>query len=81
MVENVPAKVADEKIVEAVVVVVADADALSPAGMYETGRGSDVSESAVTIIFEEMRMRFLTFWKTLQARRQPLTRKMSSQPS
>jgi len=59
--------VADEKIVEAVVVVIAYADALSPAGMYETSGRGDVAESAVTIIFEEMRVRFPAFWKTFQA--------------
>ena len=50
VVENILAKVADEKIIEAVVVVVADADALSPAGVNQSGLHGHVGESAVAIV-------------------------------
>ncbi len=66
MIENVFAKVADEEIIVAVVVVITDAAALSPAGMSDTGFESDVRERAIAIVFEEAG---------------PFTRKMSSQPS
>ena len=55
VVENVLAEVGDEQVFEAVVVVVADADALSPAGVGHAGLCGDVGESAVAIVLEEMR--------------------------
>ncbi len=67
MVENILAKVAYEKVFEAVVVVITDADALSPAAVYEPRCCGDVGESAVAIILEQMRMWFLAFRKTFQA--------------
>src|SRR5258708_1559985 len=67
VVENIFAEVGDEKIVETVVVVIADADALSPARMMQAGFGSDVGEGAVAIVFEKMRNRFLASRKTFEA--------------
>ncbi len=55
VVEDIFSEVGDEEIVETVVVVVADANALPPAGMNQAGFRGDVGESAVAIIFEEMR--------------------------
>ena len=55
VVEDVLAVVGDEEIVEAVVVVVADAAGLAPAGfVLEAGAVGDVGEGAVAIVFEEM---------------------------
>src|SRR5439155_8595542 len=53
VVEDVFPEVRDEEIVEAVVIVIADADALSPAGMKQASFGGDVGESAVAIVFEK----------------------------
>ena len=53
-VERVLTVVGDEEIVPAVVVVVADADALSPPGAGEAGLEGDVGEGAVAVVFEEM---------------------------
>ena len=53
-VEGVLAVVGDEEVVPAVVVVVADADALPPAGAGEAGFDGDVGEGAVAVVFEEM---------------------------
>ena len=78
-VEDVLAVIGDEEIVAAVVVVVADADALSPAGVTEAGFGGDVGEGSVAIVFEEMEIGSCPAGKP--SRREPLTRKMSSQSS
>ena len=68
VIENVLAVVGDEEIVIAVVVVVADAAGLSPAGAdVEAGTFGDIGEGAVAIVFEETAMRFLAFGKTLEA--------------
>jgi len=67
VVENIFAEVGDEEIVETVVVVVADADGLSPAGMGEAGFGGDIGEGAVAIIFEEMRGGLLAGGETFEA--------------
>src|SRR2546425_10566760 len=53
VVETVFAEVGDEEVVEAVVVVIADANALSPAGMNEAGFDGDIGEGGVAIVFEE----------------------------
>ena len=53
-VEDVSTPVADEQIVEAVVVVVADAAALSPSGMGESRLLRDVAERAVAIVVEQV---------------------------
>lgn len=54
-------------IVEAVVVVVADADPLPPTVMDETGFRRDISKCAIAIILEKMRDWFLAFGKTFEA--------------
>src|SRR5271169_422926 len=60
VIENVLAVVGDEEVVEAVVVVVADAAGLSPAGAdVEAGTFGYIGEGAVAIVFEESAMRFL----------------------
>ena len=77
--ENVFAEVSDEQVFEAVVVVVANADALSPTGVGQASFRRDVGESAIAIIFEQMRVGSCPAGKP--SRRQPFTRKISSQPS
>ena len=79
-VERVLAVVSDEQIVVAVVVVIADAASLSPAGaMLQAGAFGNIGECAVAIVLEQMAARLLPAGKP--SRRQPLTRKISSQPS
>ncbi len=68
MIENIFSEVGNEEIVETVVIIVADARALSPAGMEQAGFGGNVGESAVAIIFEEMIGGFLASGKTFKAR-------------
>ena len=68
MVQNVFAEVGDEEIFVAVVVVVADADALAPAGVADSGFRGDVDKSSVAIILEKMRSGLLPCGKTFQAR-------------
>ena len=53
-VEHVVAPVGDEQIVEAVVVVVADATGLPPAGMGQPGLRGDVGERAVAVVVEQV---------------------------
>ena len=68
VIENVLAVVGDEEIVVAVVVVVADAAGLSPAGAdVEAGTFGDIGEGAVAIIFEEAAMRLFALRETLEA--------------
>ncbi len=67
VIQNVLAERGDENIVEAVVVVIADANALSPAVMDQTGFCGDVGEGAVAIIFEKMRNWFLALGKSFEA--------------
>ena len=66
MIKNIFAEVGDEEVVEAVVVVVTDTNTLSPAGMDQTGLHCDVAKRTVAIVFEQMRVRLLAFWKTFQ---------------
>ena len=54
VVKNVAAKVGDEEIVKAVVVVVADATGLSPAGTSQAGLFGDIGEGAVTIVVKQI---------------------------
>src|SRR5213078_1145816 len=63
--EDIFPEVGDEESVE--IVVVGDADALSPTGMNETGLGGDVGESAVAVIFEKMRCGFLSGGEAFEA--------------
>ena len=68
VIENVLAVVGDEQVVVAIVVVVADAAGLSPAGAdFEPGTFGDIGEGAVAIIFEETAMRFLALRETFEA--------------
>jgi len=78
-VENIFSEVGDEEIVETIVIVVADTDSLSPAGMEQAGFGGDVGEGAVAIVFEEMRRGFLSGGKTFEA--PAVHENRSSQPS
>src|SRR5256885_2338793 len=68
VIKNVLAEIADEEIFEAVVVVVTNANALSPAGVGYAGLHGNVCECSVTIILEKMRRRLLALGETLQAR-------------
>jgi hypothetical protein len=52
-IEDVLAPIGEEKIVEAVVVVIADADSGSPADLCQAGFFGDVGEGAVAIVFVE----------------------------
>src|SRR5439155_1759819 len=67
VIENILSEVGDEEIVETVVVVVAYANTLSPAGMKKSCFGGDVSESPIAIVFEEMIGGFLTGGKIFEA--------------
>src|SRR5437667_6011710 len=68
VVKHVLAKIGDEEIFEAVIVVIANADPLSPAGVGYASLQSNVGECAVSIIFEEMGRWFLALGETFQAR-------------
>src|SRR5213080_1321951 len=68
VVKHVLAKVACEEILKAVVVVVTNANALSPAGVGYASLQSNVGECAVSIIFEEMGRWLLALGETFQAR-------------
>src|SRR5690348_6687878 len=68
VIKNILAEIADEEIFEAVVIVVADANTLSPAGAGYARLGSNVGEGAVSIVLEKMRHWLLAFGKTFQAR-------------
>src|SRR5438094_8392031 len=68
VIKNVLAKVACEEILKAVIVVIANADALSPAGVGYASLQSNVGECAVSIILEKMRRRRLALGETFQAR-------------
>src|SRR5213593_3069109 len=68
VVEDILAKVGHEKIIEAIVVVIADADSLAPAGMEEASSCSDIRESSIAIVFEKVIGGLLAGGKTCQAR-------------
>src|SRR5579863_5123397 len=68
VIENVLAEVRDEQIVPAIVVIVADADALSPARMRDSSLQSHVGESSVAIVAEKMRSWFVAGGEALKAR-------------
>src|SRR5438034_10454586 len=68
VVKHVLAKIGDEEIFEAVVVVVTNANALSPAGVGYASLHGNVCECSVTIILEKMRRRLLALGETFQAR-------------
>src|SRR4051794_9128303 len=52
-VQDVAAEVGDEEVVVAVVVEVADAAGLAPAGMGQPGFSRDVGEGAVAVVMKE----------------------------
>jgi len=54
VIEHIFSVVSDVEIFPAIVVIVADADTLAPAGVSETGLFCDIGESAVVIIVIEM---------------------------
>src|ERR1700722_465916 len=54
VIEDILAIVRDVQILEAIVVIVADADALAPAGVCEAGFLSDIGEGAVVVVAVEM---------------------------
>src|SRR5690242_10904786 len=68
VIKNVLAKVAHEEIFKAVVIVIADANTLPPAGVGYACLQSNICESAVTIVLEKMRCWLLAFGETFQAR-------------
>ena len=76
-VEDVLSPVSDEQIVEAVVVVIAHANAASPAGLEQSGALGDIGEGAVAIVFVEA----IAGAARGIAKRLPERRKISSQPS
>src|SRR5262249_7458313 len=67
-IETVLAEVADEEIVVAVAIVVADARALAPAAGAEPGAGRDVLERAVTLVAIQMIGRRLVRRKSFERR-------------
>ena len=68
VVQNIFTEVADEQIVVPIIVVVADADALSPSVMDKSGLRSNVGKSSIAIVFEKMRDRFVAGLKSLKPR-------------
>src|SRR4029077_1490731 len=68
VVEDVLAEVGDEEIVEAVVVVIADADGLPPAGMNEARLSGAGGERTVAIIFVQAIGGLLAGGKAFQTR-------------
>ena len=68
VIQNVLAEVGDEQIVPAVVVIVADANALSPSRVRDAGLRGHVGEGAVAIIAKQMRSRFAAGGKALEPR-------------
>jgi len=78
VVEHVLAEVTNEKIVEAVIVIIADADSLPPAVINETSLGSYIREGAVAIILKQVRGGLLAGRKTFQP---PAVHQKNIQPS
>ena len=67
VIQHVLAEVGDEQVVVAVVVVIADADALSPPRVLKTRLQGDVGESPVAIVLEEVIERLLAGWKAFES--------------
>ena len=65
MIQDVLAKVSQEQIIVAVVIVIADADAVTPARMAESRFLGHIGESAVAIVVIEVICRFLAGGKSL----------------
>ncbi len=68
MIEDIFSVVSYEEVVPAVVVVVADANALSPARVGDPSFRGNVGESAVAIVAKKMRDRFVAGGKAFQTR-------------
>src|SRR5262249_25450671 len=68
VIENIFAEIRDEEIFVAVVIVIADADALAPSGVADSGLRGDIRKRSVAIVFEKMRGRRLPRRKTFEAR-------------
>src|SRR5579859_3698990 len=66
VIQGVLAVVADEQVFVTVVVVVADAYALSPSRACQPSFHRNISESAVAIVLKQMAGRLFTFGKSLQ---------------
>src|SRR5438105_7105149 len=64
VVEGVLAVVGEEKIFETIVVVVAYANSLPPAGARQAGFAGDVGKGAVAIVFEQIADRFFARGET-----------------
>src|SRR5207248_8388081 len=61
------AVVSYKKVIESVIIVVADAGALPPAGSFQAGRRSDIGESAVALVVIKKVGRFSACWVALEA--------------
>ena len=66
MEENVFSKIGDEEVFVAVIVVVPDAAALSPAGAGNSRGERDIRKGSIAVVFEEARNRFLVFGKAFE---------------
>ena len=68
LVEDRLAIIADEQIVQTVVVVVADTASLAPTRTRHSRSGGDVGECTVAVVLEKPADWFLTFWETFEPR-------------
>src|SRR5579872_4656152 len=68
VIQNIFSEVGHVQVVPSVVVVVTDANALSPAGMRDAGFRGNVGECAVAIIAEKMRSGFTACREAFEAR-------------
>src|SRR6266496_2113229 len=66
-IQHVLAEIRDKQVHKSVVVVVADAYTLPPAGAHEISLCSHIRECAVTIVFVEVICRLLTLWETAES--------------
>src|SRR5919204_3537897 len=67
VVERILAVIGDEQVFEAVIVVVAYANSLSPPRALQTGFLRNVGKSAIAIVLEQIARRLLAFGKALEA--------------
>jgi len=67
VIQHVLAEVANEQILIAVVVVIPDADALSPTRAADAGFLRHIDEGAVAIVLEEVRSGCGSFGETLKS--------------
>src|SRR4051812_15814704 len=66
VVKRVLAVVADEQVFVTIVIVIADANTLSPSGTRETCLHGDISKGAIAIIFEEVTRGLLPLGKAFE---------------